>query len=542
MCAAPLHPNEPERLARLRGLRLLDSPPEALFDGFVRTAAAICEAPIAAVSLIDADRQWFKAQVGLGRLRETPRRDAFCAHTILDPGMTEVPDTRQDPRFADNPLVLHDPHIRFYAGVPLLLEGGWPVGTLCVADRLPRRLTDSQGRALRELAATLTAALTLREPAQWTAAERALLSSERHYRQLAESSPFGILFTDAQGRGLYSNDRMRELFGVDSHAAFLRHWRLAVHPDDTPRVVSAWEASKSSGRDFSETYRVRRADGSLRHLRANARPVRQHDGVITGWVGVVFDVTDSLRNEERLREQYLERERLRRHAEELRDLLQERSTMIDVLAHEVRQPLHSAAAALDAAGRALAFTHEGVASRDLGHARRVLAGVIAGVNNTLAASTALMTGDTAPVDTDIDMLVHITVADLLLADRGRVKLVRETRIHTVSVDVGLLRLALRNLLLNALRFSQAGTPVTIRLSDAEPPAVLNLDVIDEGRGIQSELIPHLFQRGRRGSDTVHGNGLGLYIARRAMELQGGRALVLSSGPGGTVMRLQLLDP
>ncbi|MCY7316274.1 MAG: GAF domain-containing protein, partial [Rubrivivax sp.] len=112
-------PDEDQRLARLRALKLLNSPPEPIFDACTRLAALVCDAPIAMVSVIDEHRQWFKSQVGLTGLQQTARDVAFCAHTILGDAVMEVPDALADTRFAGNPLVLGDPHIRFYAGTPL---------------------------------------------------------------------------------------------------------------------------------------------------------------------------------------------------------------------------------------------------------------------------------------------------------------------------------------------------------------------------------------------------------------------------------------
>ena len=148
---APYPANEAQRLDALRQAHILDTPPEEAFDDLTRLAAHICGVPIAAVSLIDSDRQWFKSVLGL-EVRETPRSAAFCGHTILQTEMFAVSDASADERFAENPLVTDDPHIRFYAGVPLLTPEGFAVGSLCVFDRVPRHLTADQETALRTLA------------------------------------------------------------------------------------------------------------------------------------------------------------------------------------------------------------------------------------------------------------------------------------------------------------------------------------------------------------------------------------------------------
>ncbi|WP_433792236.1 GAF domain-containing sensor histidine kinase [Actinoplanes sp. CA-252034] len=158
---APLPDNEIERLAALYSLDILDSPPEKDFDDIVALAAGVCEAPMAAVSLVDADRQWAKAQTGI-EVAETSRDVSFCAHAILGRDLMLVPDAREDDRFAGNPLVTAEDGIRFYAGAPLLTTDGFALGTLCVMDTKPRRLDVEQQQALRALARQVTAQLELR--------------------------------------------------------------------------------------------------------------------------------------------------------------------------------------------------------------------------------------------------------------------------------------------------------------------------------------------------------------------------------------------
>jgi GAF domain-containing protein len=129
---------------------LLDTEPEERFDRFTRIAAALFEVPIALISLVDKERQWFKSRRGIDAT-ETPRDQAFCAHAILRNDVMQVADAHTDERFADNPLVTGGPRVRFYAGAPLSLGDGSPVGTLCVVDHRPRSLDEDQLRLLRDL-------------------------------------------------------------------------------------------------------------------------------------------------------------------------------------------------------------------------------------------------------------------------------------------------------------------------------------------------------------------------------------------------------
>jgi GAF domain-containing protein len=156
-----IHDNDAARVAALQKYDILDSEPEKAFDDLALLASYICKTPIAWISLIDEDRQWFKSKIGVA-VAETPRDIAFCNVAIQQPDVFVVPDTLLDDRFRNNPLVVSDPRIRFYAGAPLISEEGYALGTLCVVDRRPREFTTEQQEALKALSRLVLAQMEFR--------------------------------------------------------------------------------------------------------------------------------------------------------------------------------------------------------------------------------------------------------------------------------------------------------------------------------------------------------------------------------------------
>src|ERR1700704_2640023 len=169
--SAPIPLNEVKRLKVLWQYEVLDTVPEEVFDDLTELAARICEAPIAMITLVDENRQWFKSKIGV-TVKETSRDISFCAHTITQEDLFIVPDAAKDKRFANSPLVVSEPKIRFYAGAPLITPDGYALGTLCVIDKVPRELRSDQKQALRVLTRHVMTQLELRRHARELAAAR----------------------------------------------------------------------------------------------------------------------------------------------------------------------------------------------------------------------------------------------------------------------------------------------------------------------------------------------------------------------------------
>lgn len=377
-----------------------------------------------------------------------------------------------------------------------------------------------------------------------TAHHRAALELE-HNRQrlrvLYESTPALMHSVDVAGRLLSVSDRWLERLG------YRREQVIGRLLDDFMTPASSRQMRELHGpavwRDGHVddcALQLICANGSLRDVLVSAVAEFDAQGRPQRALALVDDITEELQRRAELAQEQQMRRQTERHVQELDQLLRERSEMLDVLAHEVRQPLNNASAALQSAAASLAGRGERQAQERLTRAQAVLGQVLAGVDNTLAAASLLAgAGSIARLDTDIDTLIAVTIADLPRDLRERIAVRRHTATRTALMDMSLMRLALRNLLSNALKYAPGASPVTLHVMDFDEPAALQFEVVDGGPGIPRELLPRLFSRGARGGGQESAHGLGLYIVRRVMDLHGGSAELLRTGPLGTVMRLTL---
>jgi PAS domain S-box-containing protein len=248
------------RLAALRRYEILDSASEAAFDDLAFVAAQLCATPIALISLVDDQRQWFKSRIGL-KVEETPQEIAFCAHTLETQDVFEVPDAVDDARFRDNPLVTGPPRIRFYAGAPLITPDGFNLGTLCVIDRVPRRLTGAQRDALLRLGRQVVSLLELRR------------ASLRPYQALVESSPDAILIhSDWTIR--FANRAMVDLLGARDATDIVGRSPESLLPESQHAELRARIERLYAGEALKRAELLyRRFDGTLVPVEAAAAPL-----------------------------------------------------------------------------------------------------------------------------------------------------------------------------------------------------------------------------------------------------------------------------
>lgn len=301
MQSAELPFDEAARLSALHALDVLDTGPEADFDALVHSASLVCGAPISLISLIDFDRQWFKANIGLPGVSETPRDVAFCAHAILGTDIFEVPDAYNDLRFADNPLVAGGPKIRFYAGAPIRLRDGHCVGTVCVIDSKPGLLSSTQREVLSCLAITAARALETRHESR-VARQVSITVAEQYdlMRVTLKSIGESVIATDASGHVVSLNTMaerttgwmaeqaigrpLGEVFKVVSEETRQPIYDLAANCIVQAEVVASANRALLVSRDGTEI--------GIEH---SAAPILKDGGDMVGTVVVFHDVTEQRR-------------------------------------------------------------------------------------------------------------------------------------------------------------------------------------------------------------------------------------------------------
>jgi PAS domain S-box-containing protein len=288
--------SESDRAAVL-ALYDLDSPRSQALDEITRFAAALCDTPTAVVSLVEETRQRFLSRVGLDAT-ETPRNTSFCAHAMLGDEIFLIPDATLDPRFSDNPLVTGPPHIRFYAGAPLVSPDGIPLGALCVIDYAPRaQLTPLQIQGLNVLSHRVVAILEgRRRDRHWSdrhmQAAEALLDSEGRFRTLADAMPQMVWSALPDGYHDYYNARWYDFTGMPAGSTDGEGWNDMFHPDDRSHAWTRWRHSLETGEPYEIEYRLRHHSGDYLWTLGRALAIRDDSGRITRWFGTCTDIHD----------------------------------------------------------------------------------------------------------------------------------------------------------------------------------------------------------------------------------------------------------
>ena len=300
--AALSEQDETGRLATLRHYQVLDTDPEQLFDDFTHLAAEICEVPISLISLVDEQRQWFKSKVGIDVV-ETPREYAFCAHAIAQTNeILVVQNALEDERFASNPLVTGEPHIRSYAGAPLVTSEGYALGTLCVIDKQPRQLTSNQLSSLRRLARQVVSQLDANLNVKMLHASAQQLDRERREMQLIlDHVPGFLLFKDKQNNIVKLNQAAADSIGLKREEIEGRSAHQLYPEQADSFYADDLEVIASKQPRLGYVQRVKSENSAPRWINTDKVPIPNEKGEIEGILVIASDITELKKTEESLR-------------------------------------------------------------------------------------------------------------------------------------------------------------------------------------------------------------------------------------------------
>lgn len=520
--------NEHQRLAALQAYQVLDTAHEEAFDRLAELASEIFDAPIALVSLVDAERQWFKAARGLAA-QSTAREWAFCAHAIelqADAVMV-VEDAAADPRFQNNPLVIGAPRIRFYAGAVLTSPAGNNLGTLCVIDTKPRpALTERQANCLRRLARIVVDELEYRRTLNILAEKQQLLDMAEQMSGVGRWR-----FDLASQRVTWSDEAFRIHGlplegGVPDYAGIL----LLYHEDDRSTLASCVARAVATGQGYEFEGRVRRPDGAVRDIVAKGDTLKGHDGRVETVFGVFQDVTETKAADREIRDK---NDLLLKTCAEAEAAANAKAEFLANMSHELRTPL---TAILGFAK--LIEDQSGLPAQTKAYIGRVSRGgqaLLSTVNDILDFSK-LEAGqvEIKPRTVAISSVAR-NALDLFSLQAAEKMIVLETAgvddlPSWLVIDPDRLQQVLHNFIGNAVKFTEAGS---VRLEAGYDPVEgrLTMAVVDTGPGIAESEIGRLFQRFSQvdGSLTrMHGGtGLGLAISKGIVEAMGGQVGVES---------------
>ncbi len=570
---APIPTDEQERLAALRRYAILDTPAEAAFDRITRLVSGIFRVPIATVTLVDAERQWFKSCVGL-EVKETARNLAFCAHTVLKQEVLIVPDARLDTRFCDNPLVTGAPHIRFYAGAPLITPDGFKLGTVGLIDTEPREFTPAEATMLADFAAIVTNEMELRmtsaQLSTQIADHRRDAESLRLLAAAVDQAKDSMLITDANldlpgPTVVFVNQAFTAMTGIESEEILGSTPRVLQGPKTSRAIIERLNCKLRAGEDFSEETVNYRADGSELNIEWRVVPLRDDADEITHFVAIQRDITKRKMAEmalEATHRELLDASWQAGMAEVATNVLHNVGNVLNsvniscsVIQEKVRK---SRIGSVAKAGELLQSHTGNIAEFFDTHPGQKLPEYLGKLAQRLAEEQTAITGELESLSANIDYIKDIVamqqsyagvsgvtevidIAELVelslritkeTLSRHEIEVVREYGdVPPVAVQKAKVLQILVNLMSNAkyacCETSREDKQMTLRLTS--DGIIARIAVTDNGVGISPENMTRIFSHGFTTKADGHGFGLhGSVIAARQM---GGDLTAHSEGSG-----------
>jgi len=534
--------NDPEveaaRLEALLRYRILDSPPEQVFDDLVDLAATVCYTPVAAIALVAEQRVWLKAKRGVA-FSEFPRDSSLAAEALQHSDVFLVRDAVIEERYRDSAVVVAG--FRFFAGMPLISPEGHAVGAVCVLDKRPRDLSGEQKDALRALARQAMGQLELRRVSEAESFAR------YRFRALVEQVPGGV---DRKGLGAssgsYFSPPIEKMTGYSAHEweSDPDFFSRVLHPDDRDRVLDAFAHAHETYESIQIEYRIIAKDGRVVWIQDDAAVARDDEGKPMHLQGFMADATSRKQNELQLLEERAKAfERERAQNDRLRSLDRMKDEFVALVSHELRTPLTSIRGYLELVlddAEQLATDHREflqIVDRNVDRLLHLVSDLLL----VAQADAGKLMFDWAEVDLG-SLVAHCVQAAQPAAERAGIELVTVSDASRPIVgDSARIGQLLDNLISNAIKFTPGGGLVAVSVDSSGDSAVI--EVRDSGLGISAEEQKQLFERFFRTRSAtelaIAGTGLGLSIVKAIVDAHGGTISVDSAEGKGTTFRVLL---
>lgn len=543
--AAPTPHNEAQRLAELIDFAVLDTLPDPSLDTIVALAASIMDVPIALVSLVDTERQWFKARVGLDAC-ETDRESAFCAHAILEDEPLIIPNALEDERFAHNPLVLGDPNIRAYFGFPLIVGPDLRLGTLCAIDQKVRGITPSQIEHMKALAKIVVSQLEITRRTQdalaLAEANEALNREADHARVILETMSEGVLIKNRIGKVVEANPSACRILSMS------RDTLLGMMPNDLrwqrmrengtpylPHEIPALEVLRSGIPVSNEVVGVPDPDGGTKWLHLSASPLFEPFEETPSFVVSTFSDITHLKSQQ----------------EHLRDLSVKanaanaaKTQFLANMSHELRTPLNGVVGVASALANTPLDDRQKRMVELIRSSGKDLERQLSDILDLTKVEAGELQLEAVPLDVSLLIQEVIGLMSGVCAQK-KLELAFDNRLPEKQLFLGdpvRLRQIITNLVSNAVKFTSVGR-VKVTASPRTFGSGLIVDVEDTGIGFDEAQSQKLFERFSQADNSITrrfgGTGLGLAITKSLTELMGGTIKATSTPEIGSVFTLDL---
>lgn len=512
---------ETQRLVAVRALSLVGTPSEERFDGITRLAARALNVPIAAISIVDATRAWYKSRYG-GGAQELPRAASFDNQVVLGDGPLIVPDTARDARYTGYPQVAGEPHLRCYAGHPIAAADGHKVGVLSVADTTPREFSPADVQALRHLAGWAEREFNLLQTqAELKWAKEAQRRGEEHFRLLIENAQEIVLVLEADGVMRYRSPSIERVLGYKAHDLVRKSVFEFMSAYDLPKALTVFnEAIRQSGTTQYVEFQYRHKDGSWRAMEAWLKNLLS-DRVVEGIIVNIRDVTRLKQAEDVAN----------KTADDLARSNQELEQFAYAASHDLQEPLRKISSYTQLLQQRYKGRFDAEADKFIGYIVDGAYRMQALIRDLLMYSRAGR-GELKLEPADLEQVLAQALSNLETALQANGATVTHDPLPVVMASPSQITQVLQNLIGNAIKY-HGDDPPAVHVSAAQRSGMWRISIKDNGIGIDPKFADRVFVIFQRlhTKREYPGTGIGLAICKKMIERHGGQIWLESGGEG-----------